>query len=279
MKPSTADVATARPRGRTGHEPADQAMPRRFTDALDRISVPGMPKYLLLHDVVMELIRTGILKADDRLPPEQRLVELTGLSLGTVQRALRILTNEGIIERLQGRGSFIRSERSPLRDPWHFRFLSDDGALLPVYTRILSRTVAPAAERWAAAFPSVRSFVRLERLLDVNHEFSCYNLFYIDAGRFAKLRRMPMAKLDGSNMKHVLQATFGLSIQRLRHSIGLATAAPSVAERIGVEPGSICLILEILGFAAGPEPIYYQETFIPPSDRRLVPLDVMVRAS
>src|SRR5688572_4469893 len=160
------------------------AMQRRLSAALDRVLTPGTPKYVAMRDSIMELIRTGYWRPGEKLPPEQQIVALTGLSLGTVQRALRILTDEGVLERVQGRGTFVTGEQSALRDPWHFRFLQEDGTLLPVFTKVVARAVVPPEAAWAQAFPSATSFIRFERILDVNHEFSCFNLFYLDADRF-----------------------------------------------------------------------------------------------
>lgn len=42
------------------------------------------------------------------LPSLTTLMEETGLSMGTVQRAIRLLVDEGVIYTVPGRGTFVR---------------------------------------------------------------------------------------------------------------------------------------------------------------------------
>lgn len=247
--------------------------------ALVRGMVPGAPKYLGMRNAIMDMVRSGHWKAGDKLPPEQQMVTMTGLSLGTVQRALRILAQEGVLERTQGRGTFIAAEHSALRDPWHFRFLDDDGALLPVFTHAVARTVIePDGEAWTQAFPVTRRFIRLERLLDVNREFQCYNFFYLEQERFAQLGEVPLGELSGVNLKHVLIDQFATAVHRLRHRISADAAPDSVAQAIGLPQHATCLVIEVFAYGFSTEAIYYQITYIPPSRRKLAPIDTVVRS-
>src|SRR3546814_14632014 len=66
--------------------------------------------------------------------------QATPFSLGTVQRAMRALTEDGIVMRRQGHGSFVADSRARMDDPWHCRFWTRDGTgFLPVYPKVLSR--------------------------------------------------------------------------------------------------------------------------------------------
>jgi GntR family transcriptional regulator len=55
------------------------------------------------------LLRAGIASGEigPRVPSLTELTEETGLTLNTVQRALRILKDEGLIYAVPGRGSFV----------------------------------------------------------------------------------------------------------------------------------------------------------------------------
>ena len=76
---------------------------------LPDLSVSRAP---MAEQVVFKLlthIRTGNLKAGDRLPPERELVELIGVSRPTLREALRALTILGAIRARQGGGLFVSS--------------------------------------------------------------------------------------------------------------------------------------------------------------------------
>jgi GntR family transcriptional repressor for pyruvate dehydrogenase complex len=62
------------------------------------------------HQVVariLELIRTGSLRAGDRLPPERELIEIFGISRPSLREALRALSTLGVIKALQGGGAYV----------------------------------------------------------------------------------------------------------------------------------------------------------------------------
>ncbi len=56
---------------------------------------------------ILELIRTGSLRAGDRLPPERELIEIFGISRPSLREALRALSTLGVIESRHGGGAFV----------------------------------------------------------------------------------------------------------------------------------------------------------------------------
>src|SRR5690606_37654769 len=66
---------------------------------------------LTLRAQVREALRAGILRGDwrthDRLPSENELIERHGVSRITVRQALADLAGDGLIVRVQGKGSFV----------------------------------------------------------------------------------------------------------------------------------------------------------------------------
>ena len=72
----------------------------------------GTPRYQQLKDYIIERISTGELKPYDRVPSENELVHAMNVSRMTANRALRELTDEGYVERIAGRGTFVADYRS-----------------------------------------------------------------------------------------------------------------------------------------------------------------------
>lgn len=70
------------------------------------------PRYQQLKDHIIERISSGDLQPADRVPSENELVEAMSVSRMTANRALRELTNEGYVERVAGRGTFVSDYRS-----------------------------------------------------------------------------------------------------------------------------------------------------------------------
>lgn len=70
------------------------------------------PRYQQLKDLIIERISSGELKPSDRVPSENDLVEAMSVSRMTANRALRELNDEGYVDRVAGRGTFVSDFRS-----------------------------------------------------------------------------------------------------------------------------------------------------------------------
>jgi GntR family transcriptional regulator, mannosyl-D-glycerate transport/metabolism system repressor len=69
------------------------------------------PMYRKIADTLRERIQRGDLKPGDALPTESALQEEFAVSRVTVRQALKQLTQEAIIESIQGSGSYVKEER------------------------------------------------------------------------------------------------------------------------------------------------------------------------
>ena len=65
------------------------------------------PRYQQLKALIVGRINNGELAPGDRVPSEHELVEATGVSRMTANRALRELNDEGLVERIAGKGTFV----------------------------------------------------------------------------------------------------------------------------------------------------------------------------
>ena len=71
------------------------------------MSAQAKPRYQQLKDLIIDQISSGDLRPHDRVPSENELVESTGVSRMTANRALRELTSEGYVNRVAGIGTFV----------------------------------------------------------------------------------------------------------------------------------------------------------------------------
>jgi len=71
-----------------------------------------LPLYRQVKRVIREQVNSDIWKPDSRIPSENDLVRAFGVSRMTVNRALRELTLEGLLVRLQGVGTFVAPRKA-----------------------------------------------------------------------------------------------------------------------------------------------------------------------
>ncbi len=65
------------------------------------------PVYLQLADILRARIATGELVAGRALPSETTLMQEHGIARETARKAVRVLRDEGLVEIVQGRGSYV----------------------------------------------------------------------------------------------------------------------------------------------------------------------------
>lgn len=70
-----------------------------------------LPIHEQISETLRSRIRSGELPVGSRLPAESTLMEEFSVARGTVRRALRTLNEQGIVQTLQGKGTYIRSGR------------------------------------------------------------------------------------------------------------------------------------------------------------------------
>jgi len=79
---------------------------------LSELSDAASPLYEKVKDFVLDNIGSGKWALNSRLPSEHDLVSSLGVSRMTIHRALRELTSEGHLRRVQGVGTFVAPPRA-----------------------------------------------------------------------------------------------------------------------------------------------------------------------
>lgn len=130
-----------------------------------------LPLYQRLRDQLAEQIANNRWRPGEAIPTEAALSAEHQLSTGTVRKAIDALVSEGVLERQQGRGTFVRRPQFQSSLFRFFRFQTAAGERRVPESRILSIEPVPAPSAVAQALglapdaPVIR-IVRV-RLLDV----------------------------------------------------------------------------------------------------------------
>jgi DNA-binding GntR family transcriptional regulator len=222
----------------------------------------GTAKYALLTEQLRTMILTGSLGVGARLPDERSFAAKSGLSLGTVQRALRTLVSEGYLVRKPKLGSFV-AEKKRIEHPWHCRFLADDGkTILPIDPTTRVRKIVNNLGPWAKHLgPAREGYLYIERYFNVAKEFDVISQFWGDAATLAALRRGPLTSLDGENLKLLIDRKCHLPVSRVTHVL-----------QTGSKRWKNCITLKVHAWSHE-MPLYYQEFSIPPKARPMLMSD------
>lgn len=68
------------------------------------------PLWLQLANILRAQIQSGELPPGRIMPSETTLMQEHGVARGTVRKAVDALADEGLVNRVQGRGTFVRGD-------------------------------------------------------------------------------------------------------------------------------------------------------------------------
>ena len=198
------------------------------------------PLYRQLMQRLRGDIAQGVYPVHSRIPSEQELCQIYQVSRVTVRKALSELTREGLLRRMQGKGTFVCAPRirRDLRDVTSFNEACREMGSV-ASTRVISAQLITAEDSVRQSLlldgDQVIEIVRL-RLSDdqpVMLETNCFPTIYDD-----------LLREDLSGSLYRLLEVRGVEAARGIHEISLCYATPAQARLLGVNPGDALLQLD-----------------------------------
>ena len=116
------------------------------------------PMYRQIADALRGKISAGELKPGDALPTESSLQEAFNVSRVTVRQALKLLTEEQIVESIQGSGTYVKEERVNY----------DIYQLTGFYEKLADRNVDTHSE--VSIFEVLKADAKLAEKLNLSHD-------------------------------------------------------------------------------------------------------------
>ncbi len=241
-----------------------------LTKLIERFSSHGIPKYIAFRDAIAYLISTGEIKSGEKLPSEQEFAIHLPLSLGTIQKTLKLLSDEKLISRKSGYGSYVNSnETEAMSTPFHCRFIDEENKkYLPTYPRIIKRELLNAKGKWSEHLQTL-NLLCIERVISIDHEFKVYTKFFVDHKRLQVFESLSEKKLSNQNFKEVIFKETGKTISRIDLLVRLSNIDNKIGKLIGIPKSSIVITFSANAYLGKSDPIYYQEIFIPKNKRSL----------
>jgi GntR family transcriptional regulator len=86
----------------------------------------GKPVYLQLVDQIKAAAAAGTVRAGELLPSIRPLAEELRVNRNTIAKVYGELESQGVIETIPGKGSFVRSNNSPLKKEVRRKLLGEE---------------------------------------------------------------------------------------------------------------------------------------------------------
>lgn len=236
----------------------------------------------LHHQVYLDLraaLDTGQWPPGEQLPTERELAERYGCSLITVRRALDELTREKRLQRTRGRGTFVLPpviDRN-LAESMSFTEEMQRRGLDPE-TRVIAARPEAATESVAAALGlEVGSpTLYLERLRVASGEPLLLEMVNLPAERFPGLLA---SDLEHNSLYDLLTERYGTPVARAREALQPVHLPAREARLLGLEPGSLALLVEGVAYTGDGLPVEFGRTYVRGDRTRYYVERVVVRTA
>jgi GntR family transcriptional regulator len=223
-----------------------------------------IPLYYQLENVLREKITSGTFESGDRLPTESELIEEYGVSRITVRQALQALSEDGLIERKQGRGTVVaarKSRKKRFTGTIHLTGSLDEliemGMDTPVKVLEMNRVEADQHEAELLEIKIGTPIYRLKRLrLNEGKPFGLI-INYLPENIGSELT---MAELSSGALLHTMETKLGLHLDNAIQQIHAELADPYVAKLLDVRVGTALLSIERTVYTDENKPVEYVHT-------------------
>jgi GntR family transcriptional regulator len=226
-----------------------------------------LPLYLRLHDALQARIEQGEWKPGTVLPAETSLTEEYGVALGTMRKAIDQLAAAGLVERQQGRGTFVRRPQFGNSLFRFFRLQDKAGQPMQPASHILGRGLEPLPAAAAAGLGLAEGApgIRLARLRLVDGEPILAEEVWLDPAVFGDILTLPVEAF-GVLLYPLYEERFGQLIVTAEEDLSVETAEPGTAHLLGMAPGSPVIVIERQAFGYGRRPLEWRRS-IGPAER------------
>lgn len=222
---------------------------------------PGFrPLYQQVRDVLLAQISAGTWRHSEPLPSENALADSLGVSQGTVRKALDSLVADNLVERRQGKGTFLTRHTNESAQFRFFKLHHDDGSRASPHCENarISRRAARAAERRSLGLAARADVFVIERVRDVGGAPALRETITLSAALFPDLdQRQPLP----NTLYTFYQAEFGVSIIGATERLRAVAADEAAAEALGCATGAPVLLVERVAVDVGRRPVELRRSF------------------
>jgi len=220
-----------------------------------------LPLYQQLHDEMVEKISAGEWRPDQAIPTEAELTKLYGMAIGTVRKAVDVLVAEGLLERNQGRGTFVRRPSFDASLFRFFRHMTTQGSRQVPQGRVTERelSLAPAHVAAALGLADQAQAIRLARLRLINAQVVLSEEIWLPQPLFSPLLTIELADFDDL-LYPLYESRCGQAIASAKETLTVESASPEVATNLGISEGAPVVVIERLALGFDRKPLEWRRS-------------------
>ena len=197
------------------------------------------PLYEQVRARLIEGISAGRWRPGEAIPSEGALAGTYGVAIGTVRKAVDALVAEQVLDRQQGKGTFVTQHDESRRLFHFFHVVGNDGhkAYPEVKTLAFRRDRADAASAKSLAIAPHEKVIRIRNLLSLEGSPRILDDITLPAALFPGLNEKAFVS-RGNTIYHLYQSRYGINVLRADERLRAILASAEDARLLRVEPGA-----------------------------------------
>ncbi|MCD6239083.1 MAG: GntR family transcriptional regulator [Thermotogae bacterium] len=220
--------------------------------------------YQQVKDNIIAMIENHRLKPGDRIPSERELSRKFNIGRMTIRQGITELVNEGVLYRVQGRGTFVNLK--PIRQPL--------GKLMSFTEEIRNLGYEPGAKLIDKAIIEAdheialnlkirdkEKVIKAVRLRFVDNEIFSLNFSYFSYEKFPEIMNMDLGCLS---LYKMIEEKLGFKIKKAVETLGATSASNDVAKIMKIKKDTPLLLMKRTTYVMKDTPIEFVRVFFLP---------------
>ena len=196
-----------------------------------------IPKYFSLKRDIIQKIEMEEYAGDLPIPSEREMMENYQVSRITVRKAIDELVKEGYLYKVQGKGTYVKSDENS-QDLFAITSCTEDVLRLGLQPskRLMTAEYIPADSKRAKTLHITTDdrVFRMGRILYAQGEPLNYTVTYLPEKIFSGIDQYDFVN---ESLYHVIPRQYGIRITKARRTIEAVLAKDEIAEYLDIEEG------------------------------------------
>jgi GntR family transcriptional regulator len=201
------------------------------------------------------------------------MAQENGVSLGTVRTAILNLVSEGLLYRIQGKGTLVSGTKMIRENVRYYRFTEDFGgreAVPQLKFLDLARVEGRAEINRRLKCNRAEALYRLRRLVLIARRPAVLSVSFLPCRLFAGLEEFPASRFEKVPLYLALEDHFGLPTLSNSELISVSSAEREEAALLRLKEGTPVLAVEMLAFTYRNRPYEFRISYCLSHGRKLL---------
>jgi GntR family transcriptional regulator len=223
-----------------------------------------LPRYQQIRDFMARAIAHREWGPGEAIPPEPELAKVHGVAIGTIRKAIDLLVSEGLVERVHGKGTFVRRPSFSNSLFRFFRHSLDDGEPMVPGGHILDRQRAlpPEEVRKALRLAAPQKTIHMKRLRTLGQKVVLVEDIWLPEEKFPGLLELKSSELEPL-LYPAYETHFKILIVRAEETLKISIANSAMAKVLGVQEGVPLMVIDRCAFDQDARPVEWRRSYGP----------------